>query len=171
MKPREVKGQLKPDNMSRLNNPLLLTALRCMAVPSPGRVVLMAQATSGFTQRLKNVRCTSSNMFHTGATNNVHRACSHMFHAAARDDVRRRSSNISRGAAFKNMVLTKTAPLGRKELQHAARQLSFLDTKPCEGKELQRYRQVVNRVLGDLEFQSLLRPTTHGRVHAGWFGT
>ena len=65
--------------------------------------------------------------------------------------------------------LQKPQPLGRKELQHAARQLSFLDTKPCEGKELQRYRQVVNRVLGDLEFRCSVRPLTEEFMLAGFW--
>ena len=85
--------------------------------------------------------------------------------------VRRLQRAVARAARRATKYFTNFTghlqPLGWKELQHAARHLSFLDTKPCQGKELQRHRQVVSRVLGDLEFRCSVRPVT-GRVHAGW---
>ena len=56
--------------------------------------------------------------------------------------------------------LQKPQPLGRKELQQAAKQLTFLDTVPPKEEAAKHYRSVVHRVYGDLEFRCSVRPIT-----------
>ena len=56
--------------------------------------------------------------------------------------------------------LQKPQPLGRKELQQAAKHLSYLDITPAKGVEAQHYRKVLHRVCGDLEFCCSVRPLT-----------
>ena len=55
--------------------------------------------------------------------------------------------------------LQKSQPLGRKELQHAAKQLDFLETAAANDPAAQ-YRKVAHRVFGDLEFRCAARPAT-----------
>ena len=56
--------------------------------------------------------------------------------------------------------LQKPQPLGRKELQQAAKHLSYLDITPAKGAEAKHYRKVLHRVCGDLEFRCSVRPLT-----------
>ena len=56
--------------------------------------------------------------------------------------------------------LQKPQPLGRKELQQAAKHLSYLDITPAKGAEGKHYRKVLHRVCGDLEFRCSVRPLT-----------
>ena len=56
--------------------------------------------------------------------------------------------------------LQKPQPLGRKELQQAAKHLSYLDITPEKGAEAKHYRKVLHRVCGDLEFRCSVRPLT-----------
>ena len=56
--------------------------------------------------------------------------------------------------------LQKPQPLGKKELQQAAKHLSFLDVAPTKGAEAQQYRKVLHRMCGDLEFRCSVRPLT-----------
>ena len=56
--------------------------------------------------------------------------------------------------------LQKPQPLGRKELQQAAKHLSYLDITPAKGAEAKHYRKVLHRVCGDLEFRCSARPLT-----------
>ena len=56
--------------------------------------------------------------------------------------------------------MQKPQPLGRKELQQAAKQLTFLNTQQAQEPDTKHFGQVVNRVLGDLEFRCSARPIT-----------
>ncbi|CAK9008371.1 unnamed protein product [Durusdinium trenchii] len=63
--------------------------------------------------------------------------------------------------------LQKPQPLGRKELQHAAKQLHFLETAAADDPAAQQ-RKVAHRVLGDLEFRCSTRPMTEEFMLAGF---
>ena len=56
--------------------------------------------------------------------------------------------------------LQKPQPLGRKELQQAAKHQSYLDITPAKGAEAKHYRKVLHRVCGNLEFRCSVRPLT-----------
>ncbi|CAK9022430.1 unnamed protein product [Durusdinium trenchii] len=61
--------------------------------------------------------------------------------------------------------LQKPQPLGRKELQHAAKQLHFLETAAADDPAAQQ-RKVAHRVLGDLEFRCSTRSARRlTRIH------
>ena len=63
--------------------------------------------------------------------------------------------------------LQKPQPLGRKELQNAAKQLHFLETAAADDPAAQQ-RKVAHRVLGDLEFRCSTRPMTEEFMLAGF---
>ena len=65
--------------------------------------------------------------------------------------------------------LQKPQPLGRKELQQAAKHLSYLDITPEKGAEAKHYRKVLHRVCGDLEFRYSVRPLTEEVMLAGFW--
>ena len=65
--------------------------------------------------------------------------------------------------------LQKPQPLGRKELQQAAKHLSYLDITPAKGEEAKHYRKVLHRVCGDLEFRCSVRPLTEEVMLAGFW--
>ena len=65
--------------------------------------------------------------------------------------------------------LQKPQPLGRKELQQAAKHLSYLDITPAKGAEAKHYRKVLHRVCGDLEFRCSVRPLTEEVMLAGFW--
>ena len=65
--------------------------------------------------------------------------------------------------------LQKPQPLGRKELQQAAKHLSYLDITPEKGAEAKHYRKVLHRVCGDLEFRCSVRPLTEEVMLAGFW--
>ena len=65
--------------------------------------------------------------------------------------------------------LQKPQPIGKKELQQAAKHLSFLDVAPTKGAEAQQYRRVLQRICGDLEFRCSVRPLTEETMLAGFW--
>ena len=65
--------------------------------------------------------------------------------------------------------LQKPQPIGKKELQQAAKHLSFLDVTPTKGAEAQQYRRVLQRICGDLEFRCSVRPLTEETMLAGFW--
>ena len=65
--------------------------------------------------------------------------------------------------------LQKPQPIGKKELQQAAKHLSFLDVAPTKGAEAQQYRKVLQRICGDLEFRRSVRPLTEETMLAGFW--
>ena len=64
--------------------------------------------------------------------------------------------------------LQKPQPLGRKELQQAAKQLHFLEEGAAKDDPAAHYRKVVHRVFGDLEFRCSVRPVTEEFMLAGF---
>ena len=64
--------------------------------------------------------------------------------------------------------LQKPQPLGRKELQQAAKQLHFLEEAAAKDDPAAHYRKVVHRVFGDLEFRCSVRPVTEEFMLAGF---
>ncbi|CAJ1359418.1 unnamed protein product, partial [Effrenium voratum] len=64
--------------------------------------------------------------------------------------------------------LQKPQPVGRKELQQAAKQLHFLGAAPAAHADVRHYHQVVRRVFGDLEFRCSVRPMTEEFMLAGF---
>ena len=64
--------------------------------------------------------------------------------------------------------LQKPQPLGRKELQQAAKQLHFLEEASAKDDAAAHYRKVVHRVFGDLEFRCSVRPVTEEFMLAGF---
>ncbi|CAL1160877.1 unnamed protein product [Cladocopium goreaui] len=64
--------------------------------------------------------------------------------------------------------LQKPQPLGRKELQQAAKQLHFLEEAAAKEDPAAHYRKVVHRVFGDLEFRCSVRPVTEEFMLAGF---
>jgi hypothetical protein len=64
--------------------------------------------------------------------------------------------------------LQKPQPLGRKELQQAAKQLHFLAEASAKDDAAAHYRKVVHRVFGDLEFRCSVRPVTEEFMLAGF---
>ena len=64
--------------------------------------------------------------------------------------------------------LQKPQPLGKKELQQAAKQLHFLEEAAAKDDAAAHYRKVVHRVFGDLEFRCSVRPVTDKFMLAGF---
>ena len=64
--------------------------------------------------------------------------------------------------------LQKPQPVGRKELQQAAKQLHYLNPAPAAEDAARHYRKVVQRVFGDLEFRCSARPMTEEFMLAGF---
>ena len=64
--------------------------------------------------------------------------------------------------------LQKPQPVGRKELQQAAKQLHFLHTNAGKDPTGAHYRKVASRVFGDLEFRCSVRPITEEFMLAGF---
>ncbi|CAL1144306.1 unnamed protein product, partial [Cladocopium goreaui] len=64
--------------------------------------------------------------------------------------------------------LQKPQPLGKKELQQAAKQLHFLEEAAAKDDAAAHYRKVVHRVFGDLEFRCSVRPVTEEFMLAGF---
>ena len=64
--------------------------------------------------------------------------------------------------------LQKPQPLGRQELQQAAKQLHFLEEASAKDDAAAHYRKVVHRVFGDLEFRCSVRPVTEEFMLAGF---
>ena len=64
--------------------------------------------------------------------------------------------------------LQKPQPLGKKELQQAAKQLHFLEEAAAKDDAAALYRKVVHRVFGDLEFRCSVRPVTEEFMLAGF---
>ena len=64
--------------------------------------------------------------------------------------------------------LQKPQPLGKKELQQAAKQLHFLEDTAAKDDPAAHYRKVVHRVFGDLEFRCSVRPVTEEFMLAGF---
>ena len=64
--------------------------------------------------------------------------------------------------------LQKPQPVGRKELQHTAKQLHFLATSNTKDPTGSHYRKVASRVFGDLEFRCSVRPITEEFMLAGF---
>ncbi|CAK9045091.1 unnamed protein product, partial [Durusdinium trenchii] len=64
--------------------------------------------------------------------------------------------------------LQKPQPVGRKELQQAAKQLHFLHTNAGKDPTGTHYRKVASRVFGDLEFRCSVRPITEEFMLAGF---
>ena len=65
--------------------------------------------------------------------------------------------------------LQKPQPLGKNELQQAAKHLSFLDVDPSQTSKAKQYRKVLQRLCGDLEFRCSVRPLTEETMLAGFW--
>lgn len=64
--------------------------------------------------------------------------------------------------------LQKPQPIGKKELEQAAKQLHYLHTTETQDPDGQHYRKVATRVFGDLEFRCSVRPITEEFMLAGF---
>ena len=64
--------------------------------------------------------------------------------------------------------LQKPQPIGKKELEQAAKQLHYLHTTDTTDPDGQHYRKVATRVFGDLEFRCSVRPITEEFMLAGF---
>ena len=65
--------------------------------------------------------------------------------------------------------LQKPQPLGKNELQQAAKHLSFLEVDPSQTTKAKQYRKVLQRLCGDLEFRCSVRPLTEETMLAGFW--
>ena len=64
--------------------------------------------------------------------------------------------------------LRKPQPVGKKELEQAAKQLHYLHTTDATDPTGKHYRKVATRVFGDLEFRCSVRPITEEFMLAGF---
>ena len=62
--------------------------------------------------------------------------------------------------------MQKAQPLGKKEFDRAAKQLSFLET--AQNGAVAGYYRIVNRIMSDLEFRCSVRPVTEEFMLAGF---